>query len=108
MAPRLQEHQLDLFGDRASSHTFRGNEIRLWLSMAAHLLVVHLRSMALQGTDLARAQASTLRVRLLKIGALVTVSARRVYVQMSSAYPLKELFNLAMGRLQALPAVASP
>jgi len=108
MENRIKEQQLDLFGNRASCHTFRGNEIRLWLSMAAHLLIVGLRRLALDGTALARAQAATLRVKLLKIGALVTVTARRVYVRLSSAYPLQSLLSTALERLQELPAAASP
>ena len=106
MENRIKEEQLDLFGDRASCHTFRGNEIRLWLSMAAHLLVVGLREHALSGTDLEKAQASTLRVKLLKIGALVTVSVRRVYVQLSSAFPLQDLFVAALERLRPVPVLS--
>lgn len=106
MENRIKEQQLDLFGDRASCHTFRGNEIRLWFSMAAHLLVTELRRVALVGTELARAQASTLRVKLFKIGALVTVSVRRVYIQLSSAFPRQALFAAALGRLRAPPVPA--
>lgn len=107
MENRIKELQLDLFGDRASCHTFRGNEVRLWLSMAAHLLMVALRRLALAGTELAKAQTSTLRTRLLKIGALVTVSVRRVYVRLSSAYPMQELLVDAVQRLRVgrAPAV---
>ena len=74
--------------------------------MAAQLLVEGLRRLALKGTDLAKAQASTLRVKLLKIGALVTVSTRRIYVQLSSAFPLQHLFASAYRRLRpsGLPA----
>lgn len=103
MENRIKEQQLDLFGDRASCHTFRGNEVRLWLSMAAHVLIVALRRVALFGTDLAKAQAGTLRVRLLKIGALVTVSVRRIYIQLSSAFRLKNSFALALKRLRTPP-----
>jgi hypothetical protein len=71
--------------------------------MAAHLLIVNLRRLALAGTELAAAQASTLRARLFKIGALVKVSVRRVYVQISSAFPLQELLALALRRLRAPP-----
>ena len=106
MENRIKEQQLDLFGDWASSHTFRANEIRIWLSMAAHLLISSLRRLALAGTELAAAQAGTLRVRLFKIGALVKVSLRRVYVQMSSAFPLQAILALALQRLRASPARA--
>lgn len=104
MENRIKE-QLNLFADRASCHSFRANEVRLWWAMAAHLLIVTLRRVALDGTELQKAQAPTLRTRLLKIGALVTVSVRRVYVRLSSAFPLKHLFALVLRRLQApLPA----
>lgn len=99
MENRIKE-QLDLFADRASCHSFRGNEIRLWWSMAAHLLVVTVRLYALRGTELQKAQAPTLRTRLFKIGAVVSVSVRRVYVRLSSAFPLQKLFSLVLQRLQ--------
>jgi len=107
MENRIKEQQLDLFGDRASCHTFRGNAIRGWFSLAAHLLIVGLRELALTGTELAKAQASTLRVRLLKIGAQVTVSVRRVYVRLSSAFPLQHIFAQAVERLRAPPLAMS-
>lgn len=103
MENRIKELQLDLFGDRASCHTFRGNEVRGWFSLAAHVLIVALRERALSGTELAKAQASTLRVRLLKIGAQVTVSVRRVYVRLSSAFPLQDIFAQAVERLRSPP-----
>jgi hypothetical protein len=104
MENRIKE-QLELFADRASCHTFRGNEIRLWWAMAAHLLVTMIRRLALKGTALENAQAPTLRAKLLKIGALVRISVRRVYVRLSSAFPLQQLFALALQRLQCpLPA----
>lgn len=99
MENRIKE-QLSLFADRASCHSFRGNEIRLWWSMAAHLLVVIVRLHALRGTELQRAQATTLRTRLFKIGAVVSVSVRRVYVRLSSAFPLQKLFFLVLQRLR--------
>ena len=106
MENRIKEQQLNLFGDRTSCHSFRGNELRVWLSAAAHILIVELRRQALAGTKLAKAQASTLRVRLLKIGALVQVSVRRVYVRLSSAFVLQDIFELAIQRLRSPPAPA--
>lgn len=106
MENRIKEEQLDLFGDRASAHRFRGNELRAWLSAAAHWLVVGLRQHALGGTKLAHAQASTLRVRLLKIGALIEVSVRRVYVRLSSAFAMQDIFKIALRRLRAPPCCA--
>ncbi|MFH0900561.1 MAG: IS1380 family transposase [Pseudomonadota bacterium] len=107
MENRIKEQQLDLFGTRTSCHTFRGNEVRIWLSVTAHLLVVGLRRVGLVGTELARAQASTLRVKLFKIGAQVAVSVRRVYIQLSTAYPLKELFASVIERLRSPPLNAT-
>lgn len=106
MENRIKEQQLDLYGDRASCHIFRGNAVRLWFSMAAQLLIAALRRLALQGTEFAKAQASTLRVKLFKIGALVTVSTRRVYVRLSSAYPFQDLLREAHRRLRAPPSPA--
>ncbi len=100
MENRIKEVQLDLFGDRASCHSFRGNALRLWFAMAAQLLVVTIRNVALLGTDLSRAQASTLRTKLFKIGALVFVSVRRIYVRLSSAFPRQELLALTLSRLR--------
>lgn len=99
MENRIKEQQLDLFGDRASCHTFRGNAIRLWFSMAAHLLVVTIRRVGLAGTELANAQAQTLRNKIFKIGAVISVRVRRLYVQLSSAFPRKQLLRTALARL---------
>jgi hypothetical protein len=104
MENRIKEQQLDLFADRASCHTFRGNEVRLWWAMAAHLLIVTLRHLGLRGTELCKAQAATIRTKLLKIGALVTVSVRRVHIRLSSAFPLQDLFVQALTKLRPAPA----
>lgn len=105
MENRIKEQQLDLFGTRASAHAFRANHVRVWNAFAAQLLIVLLRNHALQGTPLARAQAGTLRVRLFKIGALITVSVRRVYVRLSSAFPLPHLLRHAMRQLRRPPPI---
>ena len=99
MENRIKEQQLDLFGDRASCHTFRANAIRLWFSMAAQLLIVTVRTIGLVGTELATAQAATLRNKLFKIGALISVSVRRLYVRLSSTFPRKHLLTVALVRL---------
>jgi hypothetical protein len=101
MENRIKEVQLDLFGDRASCHTFRGNSLRLWFAIAAQLLVVTIRKVGLVNTELEKAQAKTLRNKLFKFGALVTVSVRRIYVRLSSAFPRKQLLALALSRLRA-------
>lgn len=104
MENRIKEQQLGLFADRASAHTFRANHVRLWMSMAAHLLIVILREQGLAHSKLARAQAPTLRNKLLKIGAHISVSVRRVFVRLSSAFPLQEVFVSALQRLRSPPA----
>ena len=84
MENRIKEAQLDLFADRLSTATLRANQLRLWLASAAYVLMHALRRLGLAGTALARACANTIRLQLLKIGAVVTVSVRRVKLAMSS------------------------
>ena len=104
MENRIKEQQLDLFGNRTSSHNFRSNHVRLWWSMAAHLLIVKLRACALYNTEYAHAQAATIRNRLFKIGALVETSVRRVHIRLSSAFPLQDLFSEIHIRLRSPPS----
>jgi hypothetical protein len=89
---RIKEAQLDLFGTRASCHKFAANQFRLLLAALAYTLMQRLRTLALAGTDLARAAASTIRVRLLKIGAAVLANTRRVRIMLASFHPLRETF----------------
>ena len=98
---RIKEAQLDLFADRLSTATFRSNQLRLWLASAAYVLMHALRRVGLQGTALARACANTIRLRLLKIGAVVTVSVRRVKLAMSEACPNQREFIAAFHNLSA-------
>jgi len=92
---RIKECQLDLFADRLSTESLRGNQLRLWFASAAYVLMHILRRIGLAGTALARACATTIRLRLLKIGAVVTVSVRRVKLAMSSACPNQREFIAA-------------
>ena len=101
MENRIKEAQLDLFADRLSAATFRANQLRLWLSSAAYVLMHALRRIGLAGTGLARACAHTIRLRLLKIGAVVTVSVRRVKLALSSACPDQAVFITAYHALGA-------
>ncbi len=101
MENRIKEQQLDLFGNRASSSSLRGNQLRVWLSAVAHMLMVELCRTALVGTPLENAQTSTIRVRLLKVGALVRVSVRRVRVALSSVFPLQAIWRTALAQIQA-------
>lgn len=95
MENRIKECQLDLFADRTSTATMRSNQLRLWLSSFAYTLMESLRRLALEGTELANATAGTIRLKLLKIGAVVTVSVRRVKVALSSACPYRDTFIAA-------------
>ncbi len=81
------KEQLSLFADRRSTQTLRANQLRLYLSSLAYVLLVALRRLGLGGTAWARAQTETIRRRLLKIGAQVRVTARKVWVSMASGYP---------------------
>jgi hypothetical protein len=101
MENRIKEQQLYLFADRTSSATMRANQLRLWFSSVAYVLMNELRQVALAGTELARAQCHTIRLKLLKIGARVTVSVRRVVIHMASGYPYQRLFRTAFLRIQA-------
>jgi hypothetical protein len=101
---QIKQQYLDLEADRTSSHWMASNQLRLWFSAFALLLFQRLRTLALQGTELANATAGTIRQRLLKIGALVRVSTRRVYVRLASAFPLQKLFAQVHRALAGLVA----
>jgi Transposase DDE domain group 1 len=99
MENRIKEQML-LFADRMSAETMRANQLRLYLTAAAYVLVEALRRLALKGTEMAQAQVNTIRLRLLKIGARVRWTARRVSVSMASAYPWQSLFAHAWKALR--------
>jgi hypothetical protein len=100
MENRIKE-QMELFADRTSTATMRANQLRLWFSALAYVLMNEVRRVGLAGTKMAQAQCSTIRTRLLKIGALVRVSVRRVLVSFSSAFPLQDLFAAAIRNIRA-------
>ena len=104
MENRIKEQQLGLFAGRTSCQKFTANQFRLLLSSFAYTLIQTLRETALAGTELASAQATTIRSRLLKIGAVVTISVRRIVLKLSSAYPLQQLFREVVKRLITTPA----
>jgi hypothetical protein len=99
MENRIKECQLDLFAGRMPAATMRANQLRLWFAAMAYVLMCALRRIALTGTELARATCGTIRLKLLKIGAQVTISARRVRIACASAYPSRTTFALAHARL---------
>ena len=92
MENRIKEQQLGLFADRTSAATMRANQLRLYLSSAAYMLMHALRRLGLKQTPLARAQCQTIRLKLLKIGAQVRLTVRHVWISMSEAYPYSEVF----------------
>jgi hypothetical protein len=100
MENRIKEQQLDLFADRTSAATMRSNQLRLYFSSFAYVLLEHLRRVGLRGTELARAQCGTIRLKLLKIGALVSVSVRRIRFRLASGYPHAELFRQVLANLR--------
>src|SRR6266487_192384 len=103
----LKQQVLDLQADRMSTHHLASNQLRLWLSAFAYLLLERVRTVGCRRTDLARATAGRIRLKLLKVAAQVKVSVRRVYVQLSTAYPLQNLFRLCQGRLCRLAESSS-
>ena len=100
MENRIKEQQLHLFADRTSCHDFLANQFRVLLSAAAYVLVETLRRVGLAGTELAQAQVDTIRLKLLKIGARVVRSVRRIVLHLASGYPLRELLAGVIRRLQ--------
>jgi hypothetical protein len=106
MENRIKE-QFSLFADRVSSETMRANQMRMYFSAMAYVLVCGLRRLGLKGTEMETAQAGTIRNRLLKIGAQVRVSVRRVYLAMAASYPWADLFARVHSQLRAAPLPAS-
>jgi Transposase DDE domain group 1 len=102
MENRLKE-QLMLFADRTSTAFLRSNQIRLDFSSAAYLLMEALRRLGLKATDLAQAQCVTIRLKLLKVGALIRVTVRKVWVSLAGSYPYEPLWAEALTQLQAIP-----
>ena len=103
MENRIKEQQQDLFADRLSSAGFAANQLRLWLSAFAYVLVERLRAFALKGTELAQATAGTIRLKLFKLAARVETSTRRIRVRLSEASPMRALFAHVWSRLRLLP-----
>jgi hypothetical protein len=103
MENRIKEQQLDMFADRTSAATMRANQLRLYLSSAAYIMMHALRRLGLQDTDLAHAQCQTIRLKLLKIGAQIRVTVRNVWISLAGGYPYADIFAAVMSNLQALP-----
>ena len=106
MENRVKECQLDLFADRASAATMRANQLRLWFASIAYVLLCALRRIGLAHTQFAEATCGTLRLALLKVGALVRISVRRIRIAMASAHPHQAEFALAHARLTPAASAA--
>jgi hypothetical protein len=100
MENRLKEQQMGLFADRTSTHRMRSNQLRLYFSSIAYILMHELRRIGLRRTELASAQCWTIRERLFKIGAVVIVSFRRIRLALSSACPAREVFVRCLQELR--------
>ena len=105
MENRIKEQQLDLFADRTSTHSHRSNQLRLYFASFAYILMQALRRLLLTGTEMARAQMGTIRLKLFKLAGRVTVSVRRVRLYLTDNYPYQVLFRTLWQRLQSMPAL---
>lgn len=103
MENRIKEQQLELFSDRTSTKTFASNQLRLWLSSMAYVLMPAFRQNCLSKTSFAKATVGTIRLSLLKLGARITVSFRRILMAIATACPYQDILALAHKRIQALP-----
>jgi hypothetical protein len=99
----LKEQKLDLQSDRTSTHTFAGNQLRLWFVSIAYVLINALREQCLAKTELKNATVGTIRTKLLKLGAVITISKRRVLIAISSVCPYQEIFGTVYKCLSQLP-----
>ena len=108
MENRIKEQQLDLFADRTSTHTMRANQLRLYFSSFAYVLMHALRRLGTAGTALARAQCSTLRLKLFKVAARIRITARRVWLSFSQAYPYAATFTQVLKNLHQEPLWKPP
>lgn len=107
MENRIKEQQLHLFADRTSAHTMRANQLRLFFSSMAYILLNELRRVGLEGTKLEHAYVGTIRLRLLKVAAVVTVSVRRIRLAFSSVFPMWQVFRHALEKIRrAYPSAA--
>lgn len=98
---RIKEAQIGLFATRTSCHLFQSNQLRMLLAALGYVLIERLRALALQGTALASAQVDTLRIKLLKLAAVVTRNTRRIRLHSASNWPSAEVFAQAMGALRS-------
>jgi len=108
MENRIKEQQLGLFADRSSSATMRANQLRLYFASFAYVLMHGLRRLGLAGTQYARAQCTTIRVKLLKIAARIRITVRKVWLSYSETCPYVSDFAQILANLRRIPAWAPP
>ena len=106
MENRIKEQQLYLFADRTSTHWLPANQLRLYFASFAYVLVETLRRLALTGTEMAKAQCHTIRLKLFKIGAQIRITVRKVWLSLSESYPLADLLGRIWSRLQQIPILS--
>ena len=104
MENRIKEQQLDLFADRTSTQTFESNQLRLWLSSMAYVLMQAFRQNCLSQTAFAKATVGTIRLNFLKLGARITVSVRRILIAIASSCPYQDILVIASSTIQGIPA----
>jgi hypothetical protein len=100
MENRIKEQQLYLFADRTSCQAMRANQLRLWLSSVAYVVLQALRQHGLKNTELSRARCDTIRLKLLKLGAVIKISVRRVWFSLAESFPYQQLFARVLDNLQ--------
>ena len=103
MENRIKEQQLSLFADRTSTGLMRSNQLRLYFSSFAYVLMCALRRMGLSGTDMARAQCGTIRLKLLKLGAQTKITVRKIWISLSQSYPYARLFQQVFDNIREYP-----
>lgn len=103
MENRIKEQQMALFADRTSSHEMHANQLRLYFSSFAYVLIQTLRRVGLEGTVLAKAQCETIRLKLLKVGTRIRVSVRKVWLSFAQSYPYAELFREVFAKIEKIP-----
>ena len=102
MENRIKEQQMDLFADRTSTHWMASNQLRLWFSVIAHIVMNRMKACVLKGTELEKASIGQIRLKLFKIAVRIKVSVRRVLLEFASSYPRKKLFGQCFGNLALL------
>jgi hypothetical protein len=106
MENRIKEKQLMLFADRTSSSKMRANQLRIYFSSIAYVLMQTLRRIGLTGTKMARAQCETIRLKLFKIGARVRITVRKIWIAYADGYPYAEIFRQVYRNLRQIPILS--